>query len=208
MINKKTVWRAINYRKLTNQNKKDYTSWEQHQTEEKTKTTKQKQSGEKNIWVNQQQTERIIKLTCESSTGKRDWRVWRKRGKRTDRGTGVEWLREALGIKDEDHMCAVRNRWAVQVTGTGTMWADLLARLRRRATLDWQSSPGEEMSCDCTFFLFFLVLCQAVFLAKTEKKQESCLNLVDSTECVNWQVFQWLPKSAVWIFRHHKICLK
>lgn len=27
-------------------------------------------------------------------------------------------------------------------------------RVRRRATLDWQSSPGEEMSCDCAAFFF------------------------------------------------------
>lgn len=59
--------------------------------QKETKTTKQKQSAEKtgntdkNIWVNQQQKERIIKLTCESSTGKRDWRVWRKREKRLHR---------------------------------------------------------------------------------------------------------------------------
>lgn len=41
------------------------------------------------------------------------------------------------------------------------------------ATLDWQTSPGEEMSCDCTSFsLFFLVLCQPVFLAKKKKTGE------------------------------------
>lgn len=105
-------------------------------------------------------------------------------------------------------------RWYRNIVWCTEVWISLSHTLR---TLDWQSKPVERTSCDCTSFSFFLFFFLFFFFfgpspacvsSQDRGKKESCLNLVDSTECVNWQVFHCLPKSAVWIFCHRKICLK